>query len=403
MKITGVQIWHLFLTACVFAAIGWVMLQILRKSNDPGALLVRWLATAIVAGAVIVVAVKANDPILKIAAILFGACCGIVFAVLWGGPFVEMVAKPFTNLYDGGDDEAEARPLYSMAEARRKQGKYEVAMAEIRSQLERFPDDFTGWMMIAEIQAENLNDVASANAVIERILAQDGHAPKNIAYALNRTADWALKFQHDPEAARAALERIIKTLPDTEQAQLAMQRIAHLTDADTLLDRKDPPRIALKKSDENIGLRRDFSDLRPVDEDPAQAAARYVKHLDAHPQDYEAREKLAVIYAEHYRHIDLACDQLEQLIAIPNQPPKQVVHWLNMIADLQIKIEGNVEAARKALQRIVEKFPKSAAAENATQRMAYIKLELKPHEKSQAIKLGSYDQNLGLKGSKTSS
>ena len=122
-----------------------------------------------------------------------------------------------------------------------------------------------------------------------------------------------------------------------------------------------------------------------------------MKHLAEHPQDSEAREKLALIYAHHYQRLDLAADQLEQLIQQPNQPAKQVVHWLNLLADLQLKYASDLVAARQALQRIIDQYPGLAAAENAQRRMDILKLELKGKEKGQAVALGSYEQNIGLK------
>src|SRR5690348_18087515 len=55
-------------------------------------------------------------------------------------------------------------------------------------------------------------------------------------------------------------------------------------------------------------------------------------HLEQHPLDTEAREKLAVIYADHYHRLDMATDELEQLIQQPNQPSRLVVRWLNLLA-----------------------------------------------------------------------
>ena len=86
-------------------------------------------------------------------------------------------------------------------------------------------------------------------------------------------------------------------------------------------------------------------------------AAECVKHLEQHPLDTEAREKLAVIYADHYGRLDLAAGELEQMIAQPNQPGRLVVHWLNLLADLQIRRGAGFEVARQTLQRIVDRDP----------------------------------------------
>jgi hypothetical protein len=49
------------------------------------------------------------------------------------------------------------------------------------------------------------------------------------------------------------------------------------------------------------------------------------------------------------------------------------------------------------LQRIVDRAPNLAAAELARHRLALLTLELKAKTTSQAVKLGSYEQNIGLK------
>src|SRR6185503_11574858 len=103
------------------------------------------------------------------------------------------------------------------------------AVAEIRKQLAKFPGDFTGSIMLAEIQTEYLNDLAGAEITIEKLVTDPGQTRSNVAVALNRLADWQLKHGQAPDLARAALERIVQMFPDTEHAYLALQRIAHLT------------------------------------------------------------------------------------------------------------------------------------------------------------------------------
>ena len=85
------------------------------------------------------------------------------------------------------------------------------------------------------------------------------------------------------------------------------------------------------------------------------------------------------------------------MIQEPHQPARLVVHWLNLLADLQVRHGAGYETVRQTLQRIVDLDPHLAAAEIARHRLALLNLELKAREKSQAIKLGSYEQNIGLK------
>jgi len=147
----------------------------------------------------------------------------------------------------------------------------------------------------------------------------------------------------------------------------------------------------------NIGLLKNSAALRKPEEDPATKAGEYVKHLEEFPADAEARENLALLYAEHYHRPDLAEIQLEHLIQQPHAPARQIAHWLNLMADIQLKQEEGYEAARQTLERIIELFPGHILAENARHRLDHLRLQLKAKEKSQAVKLGSYEQNIGLK------
>ena len=384
--------------ALSLACIVWVMWRWLKASDEPGILILRWAVSVLVLGFVFKTAVQARDEFSKIVAVLVGAVGGLLMTIVWRQKFCDFVGDMFASLYTGGKQAVEPTPFYSIAEAKRKRGLYDEALAEVHTQLERFPTDFKGWMLLAEIHAEDRKDLPAAEQAVETILTQEGHAPRNIAYALNRVADWRLKLAQDREGARAALERIVALLPDSEQSQAALQRVAHLTPEKMLVERHERPRIPIQPGADNIGLRSEPLELKPPDEDPSAAAANYVKHLGEFPFDDDAREKLALIYARHYQRLDLAADQLEQLIASPGQPPKQVAHWLNLLADLQLEISGDAEQARQTLDRIAALYPGTAAAENARHRIAFLRLELRPKQTSQVIKLGSYEQNLGLKG-----
>ena len=159
---------------------------------------------------------------------------GVVLSIIWTPYVGEWMAKPFTSLFDGGSAEIDPQPFYSIAQAKRKKGMYHEAVFAIHQQLQKFPNDVTGQMLLAEIQAENLNDLPGAQITVERLCAQR-HAPENIAIALNGLADWQLKFGQDVDAARASFEKIIDLLPGSEQAQMAALRISHLGTTESLL------------------------------------------------------------------------------------------------------------------------------------------------------------------------
>jgi outer membrane protein assembly factor BamD (BamD/ComL family) len=389
----------LLIILAVLSGFGWWLWRCLKNSDDPAKLLFKWLVTLLCLAGLAGLVFGIEEGLGRLAVPFVCVAIGVVMSILWAPHIGALVAKPFTSMFDGGDEEIEPQPLYSIAIAKRKAGKYQEAIYQVHKQLERFPHDFQGLIMLAEIQAEDLNDLPGAEMTIERLLNQPGHSPSTMALALNELADWRLKYLQDAEAARQALQRIMELCPDSEQAHMAEQRIAHLANKEDLLAAHDRIPIHLPAGAQRVGLIKDSSSLRKPVDDPAALAVEYVKHLEMHPGDDEAREKLALLYAEHYQRADLAIDQLEQLAQQPHRTPKQVAHWLNLIADLQIRYTEDPEAPRQTLRRIIELYPNLSYAENAQHRLAHLNLQLKGKEKSQPIKLGSYEQNIGLKKS----
>ena len=378
----------------------WFVWRTIKKAEDPGRIAYKWVISFVMF--VFLVFLGAKLGFFGFGGAFIGpitaAICGIILGILWAPHLGAVLAKPFTSFYSGGDVEPEVRPFYSIARAKQKRGRYHEAIAEVRKQLDRFSQDYEGWMLLAEIYAENLKDNAAAQNCVEEILHHEGHAPRNVVFALNRSADWHLHLATDRDSARAVLEEIIRRFPGSEYSHAAAQRIAHLTSDKMLIDQREAPTIHLTRRDEYIGLQGAVADPRPAAEEPTAAASRLVRHLQAHPADVEAREQLAEIYAHHYQRTDLAIDQLEQLIASPGATQKEIVHWLNTRVDFHRDIDQNEAAARTTLERIMTLFPGSAAAGLAESRLMHLTGEFRKNRKSQVLKLGSYEDNVGLKG-----
>lgn len=375
-----------FVLAGVLGLIGLLFWRALRRSDEPVRLIIKWLITFLIVGWVVYEARRAQGAG-RLGVLIFVALpSAVVMIFLWGRTIGGLVARPFENMFTGGDEEPDPQPLYSIAEALRKRGKYRESLYAVQEQLNKFPTDFTGQMMLAELQAECLEELSAAEITIHRVCEQPNHPPANIAYALNTLADWHLKYAQDADAARRALEKIIELHPDTEFERNAANRIAHLATPEMLAKNREPNTIALKRGVEYLGLLKDQSHLKPKERDAKEEAKTLVDHLDAHPMDNEARERLAVIYAQDYGRLDFATDQLEQLIALPGESPKHVARWLNLLADLQIQATNKTELAEQTLRRIIDLFPNHSIAEMAEQRLAAIGLELKRYEKGRVVK-----------------
>ncbi len=393
-SIRRVVTWAAFgLVAC------WLIYQSLRKSEDPARTAIKWLFTVVLVGLLVwkIPPMMDRGGIVATDGLFYTLIAGLALAITWRHDITAMIAKPFGSLYDGGNVPPEPRPAYSIAQSRQKQGKYIEAIDEIQKQLERFPSDFEGQMLMAQIQAEDLKDLSAAEGTIQALCAQPGHAPRNVAFALYSLADWQLKCGHDPQAARRALEQVGTLLPDTEFALTAGQRLAHLANAEAMLLPHDQQVFQVREGHHRLGLVKPAPAAEPAEKDPAQRAAELVQHLEQHPRDADAREQLAVIYADHYGRLDLATEELEQLIQQPHQPARLVARWLNLLADLQIRSGADYQLVRRTLERIIERDPKFSAAETARKRIDLLKLELKGKQQNSAVRLGTYEQKLGLK------
>ena len=377
----------------ILGIIGWGLFRMLKRSYDPAQVLFKLAITVPLVIACFIGAIELSflGPLVMI-------ILGVAMTVMWTPHIGEWLCKPLTGLYDGSDEPPVPKPYYSIARSLRMKGKFLEAVVEIRKQLARFPNDFEGVILLAGIQAENLQDLPGAEITLNHFCDRPGAPPKQVAAAMNHLADWQLKLTQDADSARAALERIVARFPDTELALLAAQRIAHLGGSeDILLAAHDRQPLAMPEGVKNIGLLESSKHLRPAEIDPAQLAADYVKHLTQHPLDTEVREKLAIIYADHYQRLDMATGELEQLIEEPNQPSKRVAHWLNLLADLQIRHGADYDTVRGTLEKIVDRFPDLAVAEMARTRLGRLKFEVKAHQATPDVKLGIYEQNLGLK------
>ena len=368
----------------------------LHKSEEPARLLFKWILSAGLIFGFLWIARWL--PLWMCPAL--AVPLGIALGIMWAPSVGLMMAGLFTGAIDGGDVPLEAQPFYSIAETKRRNGHTQEAMALVREQLEKFPGDFHGTLMLATILAEDMNDLPGAQLTLERWMESPAATRHGKASMLTVIADWQLKFAQDPEAARLALERIVKELPDTPAAHQAAQRLAHLPTAEHLTTARARAPVECHHIEKDFGLRKDSLGPAGAAQDPAALAEEYVKQLERHPADTATREKLAVLYAGHFHRMDLAVDQLEQLIAFPNETPRHIVQWLNLLADLHIRYGRDLAGAEAALRRILEQFPSPALAEPALARLAALQGELKAGQVTQVKTLGHYEKNLGLKQAK---
>ena len=333
---------------------------------------------------------------------MFGLSLTLVLSlgiyILWRNAIIDFISSPLTGLFTGGKESPGKKPYYFVAAAKRKRGQYDEAIAEVRKQLGKFPNDFEGVLLLAGIQAENMRDLQAAENTLNRLCDRPETPLNQAVFALTQLADWHIKMAADADSARTALRKIVARFPGTGAALQAEQRMAHLGETEKIiLAQHDRQNISLPEGVRNIGLLDSTDFLKPKEIDPGLLAAAHVKHLEAHPHDSEVREKLATIYARDFKRLDLAAMELDQLVNEPNHKPKQVAHWLNLLANFQVELGADVATVRETLEKIVERFTDLPVAEMAQRRLALLNNEFKGRQETTVVKLGVYEQNIGLK------
>ncbi len=374
----------------VVAGIVWLCVHAVRRSSDPLRLVFYMVASLVV--------------IIVFSGVLGGGrnllSMFIFLFALWASFIPAAIGSAVGSLYDGRNIPQVPEPFYSTAEGRRNAGQYPEAIEAIRAELAKFPTDFKGQMLLADIQAENLKDIVAAHETLQNMIAQPGHDSKNIAFALNRLADWHMKLDKDLAAAKQAIQWIIDIVPGTEAAYQATQRLAHM---DQLAPGAERRRFVVTEQTRYIALEDGFDGLKPLPEDYEATAAKLVKRLEEQPADNEARELLAILYARRFQRMDLARELMEQMLIQPGAPISHRVHWLNLLADLYITVAADPGAAREALQRIVETCPGTVEAEKASQRLLFIDRDLKNQKEGATLQLGDYEPHIGLNDPKSPS
>ena len=266
---------------------------------------------------------------------------GVLLALIWAAPLGEMLGGGVSGLLTGSGQAVEERPYYSVAETRRMKSDYVGAIQAIGEQLRKFPGDFEGQKLLAEIQMENLRDFDSAQTTLQNIAEQPHQKTGDVAYVLTMLADWQLKYNRDQVGARKTLEGLMLRFPGTGVELRVAQRVARM---DNIFDNNDSRDVGVLVSE-------------------------CLKHLERHPLDNNTREVLARIYHGRYERPDLAVGELIRLTNQPYQSKKDVAKWLNLAANWHEKA-GDLEQARKCLENIIERMPNTAPADRSQERLS---------------------------------
>jgi tetratricopeptide (TPR) repeat protein len=265
-------------------------------------------------------------------------------------------------------------PTYSQAIAKMKFGKYGDAEKAIIAQLEKCESDFDGWMMLADLYANQFHDVAEAEKTICELCDEPTTSLSQVSIALHRLADWQLNLRNDPAAARRVLEEICSRMPGTHLALMARNRINQLPNSVRELEAQHAPRkVIMPAWIEELDPSKPATPLNT--EDAMVLVNQCVDELNKDPNNIVAREKLAKVFAGQMGKYDIAVEQLELLIGMPGQSAAKTAEWLGLMASWMLEQQGDSKAAQKILERLIHEFPQSPQAFVAQRRLSMIRVK----------------------------
>ncbi len=262
-------------------------------------------------------------------------------------------------------------PAYSRAIAKLKFGKYSDAEWEIINELEKAEDDFQGWMMLAELYANQFHDIKGAERTVLEICTRPETTASELSVALHRLADWNLKFRSDLEGAKFALGLICERLPGTHLAHMAQLRIDQLPSNHDELQEQQGVRAPVRLP--ALGDSLDDQPAAPLTRaeklKAAELANACVEKLEQDPKNIPAREKLARLFTERLGKTELGIEQLHLLLEVPDQSDADRAEWLSLIAAWNLKYLQDTAAARIALEQLTTEYPGTPQAQAGRRRL----------------------------------
>ena len=379
--------------------------QIKNPNNDPVKVIVRWVITLMAVFFVFYGPAQSGGGIGLIFVLLLMIPCLVLIGLMWAPAIGNWVASPITNAMTGDSRESYNKPEYGIAIARRKRGRYVEAIEAIDVQLAKYPGNLDGLMLKATIEAENLGDLSAAAATIQETLSDQGQLNYRLPVALNKMAEWQLTIAGDPDAARRTLQQIRTALPNSQAAQLAAQRLASLDSSEesesAVVDFNESYQKLVEESAQKDDFTSPLELPKAIELNQQQvhekAFQTCLSRVETHPDSINNREELAALYLGEGKEPAMALKQYEYLLALPGTTIHQKTAWLNKIADIQLKSGESYETIRATLEQIIALDPRAAPAARAQQRISYLPIELRSaNRKTKRLKLGSYDDELGL-------
>lgn len=220
----------------------WLFYCALKRSESPLKIIYKGLLTLTLVGGELYVIHRLNDSLQEgaistnatwvLCLVASVAAAGVIMSIIWTPHIAGLLASPLTDIFDGGSQPPERRPAYSAAISKRRQDHPLEAIVAIREQLALFPNDFQGVMLLASIQAEDMNDLPSAEITLRRFGDTPGVPEEQAAKALRQLAEWHFEKGSDDDTVLEIMEDLITRFPDAKISRKVAERLGR-TEAGT--------------------------------------------------------------------------------------------------------------------------------------------------------------------------
>lgn len=267
-------------------------------------------------------------------------------------------------------------PFYAKAIARQKFGKFEDSEKEILSELEKKPDDYEGWMMLAELLATQFENLPEAESTIVELTSQPGLTPWQINNAWYSLANWYLKVDQNPEKAAHAFRKIEQAIPHTHFAKMAAVRRNNLPTHEELESSKVAPTIHIQTSNTRIGIQRSYHDLGDIEGDPDQVAEACKAAMEFNQDDYESMEQLIVIEVFHNKNSAAGFRLMLATMKRGKKPIVLVSRWMKMVVGFPLRNPEDKKALIELYRQMIQDHPKATFADTLEQEANRLEKEL---------------------------
>ena len=157
--------------------------------------------------------------------------CAVAGMFVWAYILPFLASRATGAIFEGGDIVEQDDPMRG-ARACLAQGDYDGAIAAFRKVTVEDPGNRLPWMEMAKIYKTNLEDPGGAAAVLREGLEAHEWEEEDAAFLMFRLSESYREDLEDGETARAILEQVIATFPETRHSANATHKINEWTRED---------------------------------------------------------------------------------------------------------------------------------------------------------------------------